>query len=151
MYARILVPVDGSETAERGLREALSLAAELKSQLVLLYVVDDYPLMVDLAASIDFEQTRREMVKFGEQVLDKARKQATEVGVPAERVVREATSLRAAEVIVEEAGQRGCALIAMGTHGRRGFNRLAMGSDAEMVLRDAPVPVLLVRYREPQS
>jgi nucleotide-binding universal stress UspA family protein len=33
----------------------------------------------------------------------------------------------------------------MGTHGRRGFNRLLLGSDAERVLRDTPVPLLLVR------
>jgi nucleotide-binding universal stress UspA family protein len=33
----------------------------------------------------------------------------------------------------------------MGTHGRRGLRRLALGSDAEAVVRMAPVPVLLVR------
>jgi nucleotide-binding universal stress UspA family protein len=36
----------------------------------------------------------------------------------------------------------------MGTHGRHGFKRLTMGSDAELVLREAPVPVLLVRAGE---
>jgi nucleotide-binding universal stress UspA family protein len=36
----------------------------------------------------------------------------------------------------------------IGTHGRRGLRRLAMGSDAEQVLRSAPVPVLLVRRAE---
>jgi nucleotide-binding universal stress UspA family protein len=38
-------------------------------------------------------------------------------------------------------------LIVMGTHGRRGMSRLAMGSDAELVVRSTPVPVLLVRER----
>jgi nucleotide-binding universal stress UspA family protein len=33
----------------------------------------------------------------------------------------------------------------IGTHGRRGAGRLLLGSDAEQVLRLAPVPVLLVR------
>lgn len=33
----------------------------------------------------------------------------------------------------------------MGTHGRRGLRRLALGSDAELVLRLSPVPVLMVR------
>ena len=33
----------------------------------------------------------------------------------------------------------------MGTHGRRGLRRIALGSDAEMVLRDSTVPMLLVR------
>ena len=36
-------------------------------------------------------------------------------------------------------------LIVMGTHGRRGISRLTMGSDAEMVVRSAQIPVLLVR------
>lgn len=36
-------------------------------------------------------------------------------------------------------------LIVMGTRGRRGLRRLAMGSDAELVVRSSPVPVLLVR------
>jgi len=33
----------------------------------------------------------------------------------------------------------------MGTHGRRGLRRLVMGSDAEQIVRNAPVPVMLVR------
>jgi len=39
----------------------------------------------------------------------------------------------------------GADLIVIGTHGRRGVSRLVMGSDAEGVVRTAPVPVLLVR------
>jgi nucleotide-binding universal stress UspA family protein len=39
-------------------------------------------------------------------------------------------------------------LIIMGTHGRRGVNRLVFGSDAELVIRTAPVPVMLVRSAE---
>jgi nucleotide-binding universal stress UspA family protein len=33
----------------------------------------------------------------------------------------------------------------MGTHGRRGLRRLVMGSDAEQIVRNASVPVMLVR------
>ena len=35
--------------------------------------------------------------------------------------------------------------IVCGTHGRRGIARLLMGSDAEEVVRQSPVPVLLIR------
>ena len=35
--------------------------------------------------------------------------------------------------------------IACGTHGRRGIARLLMGSDAEQVVRQSPIPVLLIR------
>jgi nucleotide-binding universal stress UspA family protein len=48
-------------------------------------------------------------------------------------------------LIVAEATKCHADLIVMGTHGRRGLRRLALGSDAEEVVRLAPVPVLLVR------
>jgi len=51
-------------------------------------------------------------------------------------------------VVVGEAEKAGCDLIVMGTHGRRGLSRLTLGSDAELVVRHAPVPVLLVRHSE---
>ena len=54
------------------------------------------------------------------------------------------------EAIIDDAKRWGADLIVMGTHGRRGFNRLLMGSDAERVLLDAPVPVLLVRRERPK-
>jgi len=39
-------------------------------------------------------------------------------------------------------------VIVMGTHGHRGLSRLLLGSDAEGVLREAGVPLLLVRGGE---
>ncbi|NDZ18444.1 hypothetical protein C7T35_07685 [Variovorax sp. WS11] len=63
----------------------------------------------------------------------------------AERGLREVTQGRIANVVVDEARSSGCDLIVMGTHGRRGFSRLALGSDADLVVRQSPVPVLLVR------
>jgi nucleotide-binding universal stress UspA family protein len=49
------------------------------------------------------------------------------------------------EVILREAQNVNADLIVMGTHGRGGLPRLLLGSDAEFVLRQSPVPVLLVR------
>jgi hypothetical protein len=42
-------------------------------------------------------------------------------------------------------------VIVIGTHGRRGLSRVLMGSDAEAVVRESPVPVLLVRAPEGAS
>jgi nucleotide-binding universal stress UspA family protein len=53
--------------------------------------------------------------------------------------------MRVCDMILEEARQSGAELIVMGTHGRRGLSRVALGSDAELVLRESSVPVLLVR------
>lgn len=149
MYARILVPVDGSPTAERGLGEAIELAAQLKSRLILLCVVAGHPSMSEIYSSATLEDMRRQSLKFGDDILEAGRKRATQAGLECESVLREVSSERIADVVIEEALKRQCALIVMGTHGRRGLSRLALGSDAEMVLRDAPVPVLLVRRGRP--
>lgn len=151
MYAKILVPIDGSSTSERGLREAIELATQLKSQLVLLHIVDPYPMLVEMASVQSFEDTRQRLLKFGEETLEKARKRASESGIASESVVRETSAQRAADAIVDEAAKRQCQLIVMGTHGRRGLSRVVLGSDAELVLRLSPVPVLLVRQGESTS
>jgi nucleotide-binding universal stress UspA family protein len=36
----------------------------------------------------------------------------------------------------------------MGTHGRRGFAHMILGSDAERVVHESRLPVLLVRHPE---
>jgi nucleotide-binding universal stress UspA family protein len=148
MYSKILVPLDGSPTAWRGVQEALVLAKDLRARLVVLHVVDDYPMMAEVASAEVFEEMRRRLMQYGEDVLGKARRQAEEAGVPCECVLRETPSLRPFDVIVEEANMRRCDLIVMGTHGRKGLSRLALGSNAEMVVRESPVPVLLVRQHE---
>jgi nucleotide-binding universal stress UspA family protein len=52
-------------------------------------------------------------------------------GDPSEQIVRVATELRAQ-------------IIVMGTHGRTGFKRAVIGSVAELVVRRATCPVLVV-------
>ena len=68
MYKRILVPVDGSDTATRGLQEAIGLAADLKAKLILLHVIDDFPLLVEMASAINVEATLDELRRRGEEL-----------------------------------------------------------------------------------
>ncbi len=63
MYDRILVPVDGSTTAKRGLEEALKIAAKLGSTVRVIHVVDDLSMTMaagSLATNIG-ELQRRSM------------------------------------------------------------------------------------------
>jgi nucleotide-binding universal stress UspA family protein len=148
MYRRILVPVDGSATSQRGLREAVALARELRATLVALYVCEPYPLMVDPTVIELWESFAREQHDQGAEVLDRARIEADKHGVAFERQLDESARSRASTVIIEAVTKHHCDLIVMGTHGRRGVERAMMGSDAERVLRTSPVPVLLVRSPE---
>jgi nucleotide-binding universal stress UspA family protein len=68
----------------------------------------------------------------------------------ADKGIRVRTSIRFGSgsvpgAILAAAGALDADLIAMATEGRTGLNRLLLGSVAEAVLREAPVPVLMVR------
>ena len=145
MYKRILVPVDGSETANRGLAEALKLAASLGAALKLVHVVDNSAIALNPEAGIAAAPLAQDFSEDGKGVLEEAKALATREGALVEAALHENFTGRVADLIVQEATSWGADLIVMGTHGRRGIRHVVLGSDAEGVVRTAPVPVLLVR------
>ncbi len=148
MYRRILVPIDGSATAQRGLREALGLARCCDAVLVLLHVIEIYPVMMEVASAATWTQITDDLRAQGQRLLDAAQEAARSAGIASEALLEDAAAARVCDVIVEQAREHACDLIVMGTHGRRGVNRALIGSDAERVLRASPVPVLTVRCGE---
>ena len=145
MYSRILVPLDGSPTSQRGFDEALALAEKLGSTLHLLNVVDARLLIGEVSAFTPPDQLLEHWRAAGDELLTTAVERARARGVEADSAVRSDPGFRVCDMILREATESGAGLIVMGTHGRRGLKRVALGSDAELVLRESPVPVLLVR------
>ncbi len=145
MYKRILVPIDGSDTGRRGLKEAIALATEQKATLCLLHVTNDFPFMSEMPMAFDFEKYREEMQQHGRNLLEDGKKLAVSLGLEVETLLHDLKGGRVADAILQEVTSAGCDLIVIGTHGHRGFRRALLGSDAESVLRESPVPVLLVR------
>ena len=147
MYRRILVPIDATETAKLGLEHAYGLAKDQKAKVRVLNVVDDItasPPMEPYAAgevAKIVDASRRE----GRKVLEAAAALAASLRIDAETVQIEGRGDDVSDVILREARKRRCDLIVMGTHGRRGFSRALLGSNAEQVLRETSLPVLLVR------
>ena len=144
MYQRILVPIDGSETAERGLGEAIAFARGGGATLVLLNVVRETALLMDGMSVAYYNDVIDQLLKAGSEMVDKAARRVAEAGLACESAVVDAHAGTAWEVIVDQAAKSRCGLIVMGTHGRRGLKRLTLGSDAELVVRHSPVPVMLV-------
>ncbi len=146
MFRRILVPVDGSPTSKRGLAQAITMAREHKSRLVLLHVVDERPAMlVPELGAVQTDRLMDLMRDAGKDTLAKSLAAARKRGVKAATVLVESFSRPVADIIVAQARRSRADVIVLGTHGRRGLSRLVMGSDAEGVVRTAAVPVLLVR------
>lgn len=148
MYQRILVPIDGSPTSSRGLIEAIAVAKLTGARLRLIHVLDDlsFAMSADgfVAGSTDMISLLRE---GGEKTLATAKSQVGAAGLDVDVVLRDCFTGRIADLIVAEANAWPADLMVIGTHGRRGAERLFMGSDAEQILRLAPVPVLLVRVK----
>ncbi len=145
MYHRILVPLDGSAPSDRGLHEAIRLAADQKATLFLLHVVDACPVLTEGSSARGLGATSGRLRRHGGELLAKANDATVQANVRAKTVLRDVMQASVADAIVDEAGKPRCDLIVMGTHGRRGVSRLTMGSEAELVVRASPVPVLLVR------
>lgn len=151
MYKKILVPVDGSETSTRGLSEAISVAQGDGGKLCLVHVVNELVLDYSYGAGPGGSSLVDSLREIGNAILRQAEETVRKVGVPVESVLLECVGGPAADSIVAQAKEWHADLIVMGTHGRRGLRRFAMGSDAEAVVRESPVPVLLVRQPAAKS
>jgi len=145
MYKRILVPVDGSKTSIKGLREAIRIAKGSKARLRLVHVVDESMAFRDSAFAFGTKNILYILKKGGEKSLKSAADFAKKQGIKVEAVLIESFKGRVAEAIVADAKKWRADLLVLGTHGRRGISHLVLGSDAELVVRLAPAPVLLVR------
>jgi nucleotide-binding universal stress UspA family protein len=145
MYTRLLIPLDGSKTAEKVLPYARFLAGTLKLPVELLEVID----IVEIAKHLTPEKAHflqtvvENRVRSSEQYLRGVA--GTFTGANVKCTVEKGT---AAEVIIEKAAADKGTLISMATHGRSGINRWLLGSVAEKVLRGATNPLLLIRATE---
>lgn len=143
MYKKILVPVDGSETATRGLQEAIRFASDQKAQVRIVHVVDEFVMVSPYA--VVTENVIEGLCTAGKSILAAARQIVQSAGINVDTQLIEAFGKAAGEHVVKAAQEWAADIIVCGTHGRRGLRRIVLGSDAEYLVRHAPVPILLVR------
>ena len=151
MYQRILVPVDGSSSSSCGLAEALKIARSLNSTVRLVHVVNEYVFDPAYMPSVYYEPWLEALRQGGRKRLEESQRATRDAGVECQTELIETIGGSVAQLILADAQAWKPDLIVMGTHGRRGVSRLVLGSDAETVLRSAPVPVLFVRDTSKQA
>jgi nucleotide-binding universal stress UspA family protein len=144
-YQRILVPVDGSDSALLGAGEAIRLARDQQSKIRFVFVVDESAVGLTLEGFVAFNDIIDALKRAGRDALESASRLARDAGLEPEAEMVEEHAGRVADAIVEEALRWQADLIVMGTHGRRGLQHALIGSEAEGVMHRAPVPLLLVR------
>lgn len=145
MYKKILVPLDGSELAEKVLPHVTSMATAFGAELSLVTVVE---LSFGLAgAKLEAIPAVAAESKAAQKAEAMIYLQKVQQSLKVQGVQTTAAALEGdvASEIITYAEQQGCDLIAMATHGRSGIGRFIMGSIAEKVVRGAIKPVLLIR------
>jgi nucleotide-binding universal stress UspA family protein len=151
MYLSVLVPLDGSPFGEQALPLALSIARRAGATIHLVHVhnpaVMPYTSTIAPAPTrepLHVQQERDEQV-YLEGIAARLRSAAS---VPIHPVLIKGEvvpMLRATATSVE------ADLVVMTTHGRGVLGRFWLGSVADQLVRELPVPLLLVRPREGSS
>ncbi len=153
MFTRILVPLDGSELAEKALPLAEGIARASGGTVHLLHVVSRLPVLEASRASgfetaqtieISLETARRQVqaqVERGREYLGRVAGRLEASGLTVATAVREGA---ADEQIVAYAREQHIELVVMSTHGYSGLRRFFVGSVTDRVVRSGEVPVLVV-------
>ncbi|MFA9418435.1 universal stress protein [Natrinema sp. HArc-T2] len=136
-YEQVVIPTDGSDTAERAAETALDIAEKYDADVHVVYVVDSTP--------YDLEDAPRSIIGS----LKEGGRKATETiaTMARDRDCSVTTAVRRGEStdeLLEAASAVDADLVAMGTRGRTvGTGRL-LGSTTARVVRRSPIPVLTV-------
>ena len=147
MYKRVVVPLDGSLLAESMLRFVVDIAGPLDLEVVLLRVIRVLPPPVTegvrAAVLENVEYSPTDALEYLAPLAEELKRR----GIRVRTHVRRGEPV---EEIVDCAREVDADLIAMTTHGRSGLGRWLFGSVAEAVLREAEIPVFLMRMTEAQ-
>lgn len=147
-FRRILIPLDGSEAAERLLDHWRPLAADAAS-VILFRALPTFsgggsPYLPHVVRDEQEQKRARELAReYLEGLTDRVREEGGEAEV------KVTPTLEPADAILKAVKEEGVDLVAMSTEGRGGVSRLLLGSVADKVVRGSSVPVLL--FREPEE
>jgi len=147
-YKRIMVAIDGSDTSNLALQEAIKLAKDQKANLQIVHVVDEN--FANYETYVDYDTLCASCREEGQKILDKVTEivRQSQIEFVSQLIELKPFEGRVAEKIVAAAKAWPTDLLVIGTHGRRGFSHLFLGSVAEGVIRIATMPVLLIRGKQ---
>jgi nucleotide-binding universal stress UspA family protein len=151
MYQRIVVPLDGSELAEKALPEAEQIARLTGAPIHLMRVIDltQLPWYGQFGMAMEYAAVEREVgdeSTAAATYLENIARRFADSGLTVNTEVRRGRAAREL-VAVAKPGD----VIVIATHGRGGITRWFLGSVAEDLLRHSPVPILLIRPETPIS
>ena len=137
---KIIVPIDFSEHSEYALKTAAKLAKKNRAELLALHMLE----MSDIVLTAAGEEPQRIIyfLKLAEQKFEDFLKKDYLKGLKVTPVVKH---FKVFSEVNEIAKKYDVDLIVMGSHGASGIKELFVGSNTEKVVRNAEIPVLVVK------
>ena len=139
MYSHIMVPLDGSAFSEASLPLAVELSHRTGADIHIATVLEP-------VTSFAYEGWEGAAVTWSEEYLQGVTERIAERA--GGKITTSVLSGHAVEMLHEEAEKRGVDLVVMATHGRGTLSRMWLGSVADGFVREAALPVVLVRPDE---
>lgn len=147
MYKHILIPIDGSPTAERAIEAGIDFACGLKARVTLFTAVperqpcgDDEPIAPRAISLWDHERLSRDKARA---ILRPAAKRLRAAGIECDTAYAECN--RPHEAIIDAARAHCCDLILMSAYSRPGLSGPGYGSETHAVLKHSSIPTLVYR------
>jgi nucleotide-binding universal stress UspA family protein len=150
MYAKIMVAVDGSETSQLALDEAIRIAKGGQSDVLAVLVFEGDAEVVAYGSVVVPNSEHNILRTKALDILDKAQEAFLQDRVTGsgQLIERSGEKIDIATVLQRHAERWEANLVVLGTHDRRGLQRMVIGSVAESFVRQSNCPVLLVRGNE---
>lgn len=144
VFKRILVPLDGSTCAEEALPVAAHIARASQATVVLVRITspghrhDAYPQHIATLPEDDSQQNRQKAANYLKHI--NTSETLAGIGIQTELLLGNSV-----DVLVNYAIDQQIDLIVMCSHGNTGMKRWVSGSVAQQMLRQSPIPLLIVR------
>jgi nucleotide-binding universal stress UspA family protein len=148
MISTILVPTDGSKTAQKAAKYAVDLCKQLGASMLVVSVIDKRSL---ISQAVPASATKTHITESTEDYLKQAAEQYTgeitalcdRAGIKSDVLI---TTGHPVEEIVKRAEKMKADIIVIGSHGRSALTAAVLGSVTYGVIhKDTRIPVLIVR------
>ncbi len=136
---KILCPVDFFAGSDNAVKYAALLAANYEARVKLLHVIE--PIWAEYDYPINTGDLQLSMKSVSDKELRKMAAKLEIIGLTVEREVRTGEIAGEIKQVIDRDKPE---LVVMGSHGRRAFERWLLGSVAERLIRQCPVPLLVV-------
>lgn len=147
MYQHILIPTDGTETADKAVVAGIDYAREAGARVLFFTALPEYqpPSQAELMArrGTPLHEYERQARDAAAAILERAASRAkqAEVSFATEYALND----RPSAAIIDTAKRHGCDAIFMATHARTGFAALLHRSETHDVLVNSDIPTFVYR------